>query len=118
MKAPSSKEPYAITNIKCENTTLYKKTLNYHEYQANRLHFSKINDLALTIPCGIRNGIEEIIRYFKYNKPASISNSIKINISGVDGIKNESELNRLKSNIFMALSDNDCLTTINEIEFI
>lgn len=118
LKAPSSKEPYAITNIKCENTTLYKKTLNYHEYQANRLHFSKINDLALTIPCGIRNGIEEIIRYFKYNKPASISNSIKINISGVDGIKNESEFNRLKSNILMALSDNDCLTTINEIEFI
>ena len=118
LKAPGGKEPYAITNTKCENATLYRKTLAYHEYQANRLHFGRINDLSLTIPCGIRNGIEEIVRYFKYNKPASISNSVKINISGVNGIKNESELNRLKSNILIALKDNDCLTTVNEIEFI
>ena len=118
LKTADKGEPYAIKNAKCENTTLYKKTLAFHEYQANRLHFGKINDLTLTIPCGIRNGIEEIIRYFKYSKPASVSNSVKINIGGVDAIKTESELNRLKSNILLALSDNDCLTNINEIEFI
>lgn len=118
LRVPTAIEPYSIVNTKCENTTLYKKVLEYHEYQANRLHFAKINNLILTIPCGIRNGIEEIVRYFKYNKPASFSNSVKINISGVNGIKNESELNRLKSNIIAALGDNDCLTTINEIEFI
>ena len=118
LRVPNGIEPYSVKNTKCENTTLYKKTLAYHEYQANRLHFGKINDLILTIPCGIHNGIEEIVRSFKYNKPSSVSNSIKINISGVEGIKSESEMNRLKSNILLALKDNDCLTNINEIEFI
>lgn len=111
-------DPYASKNSKCENTTLYTKVLDYHEYQASRLHFSKINPLTLTIPCGVRNGIDEIVRYFKYNKPSSYSNRVKINISGVEDIKTDTEMNRLRSNILTALADSDCLTTINEIEFI
>ena len=118
LKGNSSDDPYAIKNSKCENTTLYTKVLDYHEYQASRLHFSKINPLTLTIPCGIRNGVEEIVRYFKYNKPSSYSNRVKINISGVEDITSEAEMDRLRSNILAALADNDCLTTINEIEFI
>lgn len=111
-------DPYACMNSKIENTTLYNRTLAYYEYQANRLYFTTINPLTLTIPCGVRNGIEEIVRYFKYNKPGAVSNKLKINISGIEDIKLESEIEALKTTILDAIADADCLTTIKEIEFI
>lgn len=111
-------DPYACQNSKMNNTTIYNRRLKYHEYQANRLKFNKINNLSITLPCGIRNGIEEIIRYFKYSKVPSISNKIKINISGLTELKKQTELESLKASILEALADNDCLTTIKEIEFI
>ena len=112
-------DPYTIKNTKTENTVIYNRVLSYYEYQAMRLKFSKINPLVLTLPCGVRNGIEEIIRYFKFAKPASISNSVKINISGIDDkIFLERDLEHLKSYILDSLSNTDYLTTIKEIEFI
>lgn len=112
-------DPYTIKNTKTENTVIYNRALSYYEYQAMRLNFSKINPLVLTLPCGVRNGIEEIIRYFKFAKPASISNSVKINISGIDDkIFLERDLEHLKSYILDSLSNTDYLTTIKEIEFI
>jgi hypothetical protein len=112
-------DPYAWRNSKMEFTTLYNKILKYHEYQANKLYFSDINTLVLTIPCGIRNGIEEIVRYFKFNKPGSHSNKIKINISGIsEDIIMDSEINNLKNEIISVLKESDCLTEIKEIEFI
>lgn len=111
-------DPYAMRNTKLENTTLYNKTLSYYEYQANRLMFSKINPLALTLPCGIRNGIEEIIRYFKFAKPGSTSNKVKINISGLDSLLYKEEIENLKQNIIDSLTKVDYLTTVKEIEFI
>lgn len=113
-----NKDPYSIKNSKTENTTLYIRNLEYYEYQANRLNFNKINPLILTLPCGIRNGIEEIIRYFKFNKPSSYSNKVKINISGIDGVKTGAEVNALKTNIANALAESDCLITVKDIEFI
>lgn len=112
-------DPYAIKDTKTENTVIYNRPLSYYEYQAMRLNFSKINPLALTLPCGVRNGIEEIIRYFKFSKPASISNKVKINISGInDEIFLERDLEELKTYIIGSLSNADYLTTIKEIEFI
>lgn len=112
-------DAYAIRNTKTENTVIYNRPLSYYEYQAMRLNFSKINPLVLTLPCGVRNGIEEIIRYFKFAKPASISNSVKINISGIDDkIFLERDLEELKTYILDSLSNTDYLTTIKEIEFI
>lgn len=112
-------DPYVLQNTKTENTTLYIKSLKYHEYQAMRLNYGNINPLTITLPCGIRNGIEEIVRYFKYRTPGFITNKVKINISGLDEIKYESEMNALKKEIYKALEeDGDCLTKINEIEFI
>lgn len=112
-------DPYAIKDTKTENTVIYNRPLSYYEYQAMRLNFSKINPLVLTLPCGIRNGIEEIVRYFKFSKPASISNSVKINISGInDKIFLERDLEELKTYIINSLSNTDYLTTIKEIEFI
>ena len=112
-------DPYALQNTKTENTTLYIKALKFHEYQAMRLNYSKINPLIITLPCGIRNGIEEIVRYFRYRTPGFVTNKVKINISGLEEIKYESEMNALKKEIYKALEENgDCLTKINEIEFI
>ena len=84
-----------------------------------RLIYSDINPLTITLPCGVRNGIEEIVRYFKYRTPGFITNKVKINISGLSDIKYESEMNALKKEILTALKENgDCLTKVNEIEFI
>lgn len=110
--------PYAISDTKIENTTLYNRILEYFEYQANRLNYGKINPLAITLPCGVRNGVEEIVRYFKYSPPGSISNKVKINISGINGINFDTEKEMLKKEILEALKAADCLTVINEIEFI
>lgn len=110
---------YALQNTKVENTTLYNKALTYGEYQANRLYYEKINPINITIPCGIRNSVDEIIRYFRYRNPGFVSNNLKINISGLDEIKLESEATALKNEIIAAIKENaDCLTTIKEIEFI
>lgn len=112
-------DPYALKNSKIENITLYNKKLAYHEYQITRLHFTKINPLVITLPCGIRNGVEEIIRYFKYRNPGYITSKIKLNISGIPNIKYESEVNALKKKILSALENNgDCLIKVKEIEFI
>jgi hypothetical protein len=112
-------DPYAWKNSKIRNTTVYNKSLEYYEQQANTLYFDKINPLTLTIPCGIRNGVEEIVRYFKFNKPNSFTNKVKINIAGLSkDIHMQSQLEALKSEIIASLSNNDCLLKINEIEFI
>ena len=112
-------DPYSWKNSKIRNTTIYNKTLSLYEHQANSLHFDKINPLVLTIPCGIRNGIEEIVRYFKFNKPGSYTNKVKINIGGLSNdIKMQSQIDALKSEIITALTNNDCLIKIKEIEFI
>lgn len=112
-------DPYAVNNTKTENTVVYNRVLSYYEYQAMRLYFTKVNPLTLTIPCGIRNGIEEIIRYFKFNKPGSISNKVKINISGIkDKVNLESDIEYLKSSILATLANSDCLNVVKEIEFI
>ena len=51
-----------------------------------RLKNEKINDLILTLPCGIRNSIDEMVRFFKYNSSPYVTNKVKINIAGV-GLK-------------------------------
>lgn len=113
-------DPYAIKNCKIENSTIYNKSLKYYEYQATRLNYTKINDLVITLPCGIRNGIEEIVRYFKYNKPNSISNKVKLNISGIsDWVVTEDDAANLKKEISAALNNQlDCLTSVKEIAII
>jgi hypothetical protein len=65
-----------------ENLLIHNKTLSYYEYLAMRLRNTYINKLILTLPCGMRNNIDELVRYFKYNVSPSISNKVKINISG------------------------------------
>ena len=111
-------DPYVCKDSKIENMSIYNKKLSLHEYQAMRLKGKKINQLILTLPCGRRNCIEEIVRYFKYNSSPSISNKVKITISGT-GLKSEGEFDLLRKEITSALENNkDCLVTVKDIQFI
>ena len=83
-----------------------------------RLENKNINPLILTLPCGNRNGVDEIVRYFKYNSSPAISNKVKINITGT-GLKTEGEFDLLRKEIMTALENNtDCLVEVKEIDFV
>lgn len=111
-------DPYMCKNSKTENTKIYTKSLSYHEYQAMRLDGKPINTISLTLPCGQRSNIDEIVRYFKYVPPSAISNKVKINISGT-GLTTKGEFELLKKEILTVLENNkDCLVDVKEIEFI
>ena len=111
-------DPYVCRNSKIANFQLYNKRLEYYEYQAMRLRDKKINPIILTLPCGNRNGIDEIVRYFKYNSAGAISNKVKINVSGT-GLQTEGEFEMMRKEIMSVLEKNvDCLVEVKEIEFI
>lgn len=111
-------DPYVCKNSKIENTTIYTKSMSYDEYQAMRLRDKNVNKLILTLPCGTRNSIDEIIRYFKYNAAGAMSNKVKINISGT-GLETQGEFDMLKQEILSTLeTQKDCLIDVKEIEFI
>lgn len=111
-------DPYLCKDSKIENTKIYTVPLSYHEYQAMRLQGKPINTISLTLPCGQRSNIDEIVRYFKYVPPAAISNKVKIIISGT-GLSTKGEFELLEKEIRTVLQNNkDCLVDVNEIEFI
>ena len=108
-------DPYACKNLMIEKLIIHNRRLSYYEYLAMRLRYSKINKLILTLPCGSRSNIDEIIRYFKYNSSPSISNKIKINVSGT-GLQTSGEFEMLKKEILAVLENNtDCLMTVKDI---
>lgn len=111
-------DPYVCKNSKVENLTIHTKKLEYHDYQAMRLRGKNINTLILTLPCGNRNMIDEMVRYFKYNSSPAISNKVKINITGT-GLQTEGEFDLLRKEIMAVLEDNkDCLVEVKEISFV
>ena len=111
-------DPYTCKNSKIENLSIYNKSLNFNEYQAMRLRNKNINKIILTLPCGIRNSLDEIVRYFKYNAAGSISNKVKINISGTN-LRTQGEFDMLRKEIMATLENTkDCLVDVKEIEFI
>lgn len=114
----SQYDPYNCKDSSIKNMQLYTKALSYYEYQAMRLRGKHINKLILTLPCGNRNNLDEIVRYFKYVSPTAVSNKIKINVAGT-GLKTEGEFNLLRKEIMAVLENNkDCLVDVKEIEFI
>lgn len=111
-------DPYICKNSKVENLSIYNKSLTYNEYQAMRLRNKNINKIILTLPCGMRNSVDEIVRYFKYNAAGAMSNKVKINISGT-GLETQGEFDLLKKEILATLEESkDCLVDIKEIEFV
>lgn len=111
-------DPYVCKNSKLSRMQIYNRKLEYYEYQAMRLRDKEINPIILTLPCGNRNNIDEIVRYFKYNSAGAISNKVKINITGT-GLETEGEFELVRKEIMDLLSKNkDCLVDVKEIEFI
>lgn len=111
-------DPYTCKNLMMQNLILHNKSLDYYEYLAMRLRKTKINKMILTLPCGNRSNIDQMIRYFKYNPTPAMSNNVKINISGT-GLSTTGEFDLLRKQIMEALHNNtDCLMNVKEIEFI
>lgn len=111
-------DPYTCKESKIEDLKIYTKSLSLYEYQAMRMKGKQINDLILTLPCGNRNSLDEMVRYFKYVSSPSISNKIKINVSGT-GLKTDGEFDMLRKEIMSALENQmDCLVQVEDIEFI
>lgn len=87
-------DTYKSKNVKIRNLAAYCKLLTAAESQAIALSNTKLQPLTITLPCGQKNNLEEIIRYFKLTPPPNVSNYIDINIkhSGIDNIIDQQNL--------------------------
>lgn len=110
--------PFATTNVRLKNFSMYSKVLEEYERQSLLLSLTDLESLVITLPGGQRNNLEEIIRYFKYNPPANISNTIRINIKN-SGITKTSDQQLLSLDILKKINEElACPLTIKEIKFI
>ena len=74
--------------------------------------------MTITLPCGQKNNIEEIIRFFKFNPPGNMSNTIDINIKNAQ-IKSEAAKIALEKEIKESIANTIAIPlTINKINFI
>lgn len=94
------KQPYHYNaaNTSVKNTIILNKPLRERELSVVSLIGDDIDTISLSIPCGQRNNIEEIVRIFKFGVPESYSNHIKIEIKN-SGITNGDLQNTLKNRI-------------------
>lgn len=112
------KNQFDTKNIKIKNNKWYSKILNDAEWQAVQLNSGKLHPITITLPCGQKNNLEEIIRYFKFTPPSNIANTISINIkhSGIEDIATQKQLavdllNKINTELSLPV-------TIKEINFI
>lgn len=110
--------PFSSINLRIKDLSLYFKTLEEFERQSLLLNNSKLTPLIITLPGGQKNNLEEIIRYFKYNPPINMSNTIKINIKN-SGVNNILDQQQLSLDILQKINEElACPLTIKEIKFI
>lgn len=99
------------------NLMIYNHALKSDEIFALSLKGRPIDELILSIPCGQRNNIEEIERFFKYS-PVTSSKSINIYVKNTD-ITNTAFRNNIKNVIYeQAASTLPVGVKINDIQFI
>lgn len=99
------------------NLMIYNHALKSDEIFALSLKDRTIDELILSIPCGQRNNIEEIERFFKY-APVTSSKSINIYVKNT-GITNTTFKNNIKNVIYeQAASTLPVGVKINDIQFI
>ena len=109
---------YHIYGTTLKNVYIYDKALTFDKINALNILGNAIDPIIISIPCGQRNNIEEIIRYFKFGVPNSISNKIDIVVKN-SGITDEAQQNAIKGEIInniTALLKGDAV--INNINFI
>ena len=112
------KNTFNSKNVTIRNINLYNKILSSSESQAVALAKSELQPVVITLPCGQKNNLEEIIRYFKFSPPPNVSNTISIDIkhSGIDNINIQKQLsvdilNKINNELLLP-------ATIKEINFI
>jgi hypothetical protein len=79
---------YYVTGTTIRNMYVYNKPLKAGDLNAINLLNSDIQPITLSIPCGQRSNIEEIVRYFKFSVPGSKSNHVNIEVKN-SGITDE-----------------------------
>lgn len=94
---------YKSRNTTIDNLAILNKALLPREVEVIGLIGQTVDPLTLSIPCGQRNNIEEILRTFKFGVPDSYSNHIKVEVKN-SGITNTDLQTALKSNIENTLS--------------
>lgn len=89
--------------IKIKNLYFYDKALNYFDILMNNRIYQNVNDVIFDVPCGKRNHLEEIERYFKFRVPGSKSSTVNIVLKN-SGINNSLLQNEIEKRIYSLLA--------------
>lgn len=108
---------FYIKDLYIKNFFLYDKAIKDDEVTALNLYSKPISDVVLSLPCGQRNNMEEIERYFKYSSGGS-SGTINIYLNNLN-IQNQTFRNNIK-NVILQEAKNTLPVgvSINDIKFI
>lgn len=108
---------FYINNLYIKNFFLYNKAVSDDEIIALNLYNKPIDDVVLSIPCGQKNNMEEIERYFKYSGSGS-SGTINIYLNNLN-IQNQTFRNNIKNVILQEAKNTlPAGVSINDIKFI
>jgi hypothetical protein len=112
------KKSYLATGLKINNYSLYNIPLNNCDIRLQARQSMKIHDIHLNLPCGHRNYLEEIERYFKATIPGSKSTLYNILIKN-SGITDPSIQAALEKRILSELkSSAPIYTKLNNIKWL
>jgi hypothetical protein len=109
---------YLVKNTAIKNFYLYDTPLNDFDILMHARESAEIQDIHFDIPCGRRNYIEEIERYFKASLPGSKSTQYNIVIRNT-GITDESLKKALEERIAITLSKSaPVYSKLNKIKWV
>lgn len=108
---------FYINDLYVKNLFLYDKAIKDDEVVALNLYRKPIENAVLSLPCGQKNNMEEIERFFKYSNGSS-SNTINIYLNNLN-IKNQTFRNNIKNVILQEAKNTlPAGVSINDIKFI
>jgi hypothetical protein len=108
---------FYISDLYVKNLFLYDKAVKDDEVVALNLYKKPIEDVVLSLPCGQKNNMEEIERFFKYSNSSS-SNTINIYLNNLN-IQNQAFRNNIKNVILQEAKNTlPAGVSINDIKFI
>jgi hypothetical protein len=112
------KQSYLVNGLNISKYNIYNRTLNDYDIKFLARQGMNIQDINVDIPCGRRNYVEEIERYFKATVPGSKSTLYNLNITNT-GITDKSLQQALATRILAELKDTaPAYSQINSINWI
>lgn len=112
------KDSYIIDNVKIRNLYLYSIPLNDCDIVMHARESRDIQDIHFDIPCGRRNYLEEIERYFKATIPGSKSTQYNIVLRNT-GITDEKLRKALEERIAIVLANSaPVYSKLNKIKWV